>query len=272
MSDDKTVRCSNCAALIGIHEKKCPYCGYINPEGAEENYMNNLAQVRNELDHVDEAAADEYKKSLKGGLKTSAITFIVMIVLILGIFGLYLLMADIMEDSLSGNTRTPEEEMAELAAEREFFPKLDSLYDSGDYEGLVKLAQSGEAQNVDMWNYPHYEFLDYYQRYVEVRDIYVPMLDGGKLDKENAAWFTESVFGFYYRCYDNTMGLSVEKNTEDVKVLDGIRDEYMMPILHSRMFFTDEDMEAAKGAIMENGYFHVSEAYKYSDRYYERYR
>lgn len=272
MSENKTVRCPNCAALVDVHEKKCPYCGYINPEGAEEDYMNDLAKVKTELDSVDEAAADEYKKSLKGGLKTSAVTFIVMIVLILVCFALYMIMANIIEDSFSSSNRTPEEEMAELAAEREFFPKLDSLYEAGDYEGLVKLAQSDESKTVDIWNYPHYEFLDYYQKYVEVRDIYIPMLDGGILEKDNAGWFTEKVFCYYYRCYDSTMGLSSEKNNKDIEILDGIRDGYMLDILHTRMMFTDEDMEAAKSTVMENGYFHVSEAYKYSDRYYERYR
>ncbi len=272
MSESETVRCSNCGASIGIHEKKCPYCGYINPEGAEEKYMDDLTKVRKELDVVDEAAAAEYKKSLSGGLKTAVITFAVMIGLILGLFGLYMLMANVMEDTFSAGSRTPEEEMAEIAAEREFFPKLDSLYDSEDYEGLVKLSQSEEARAVDIWNYPHYELLYYYKMYMDVRDIYIPELDDKKLAKDHAGWMTEDVFNFYYRCYDISLG-SAGKNTErDIQVLDDIRDGYMLDILYSRMMYTQEDMEAAKGDIMENGFFHMSEAQKYSDRYYERYR
>ena len=271
MSEDKTVKCSNCGATIDVHSPKCPYCGYINPEGAEEDYMKDLTQVRKDLDMVDEAAAKEYKKSLSGGIKTSVITFAVMIGLILLLMGAYILMGSIIEDSFSTESRTPEEEMAELAAEKEFFPKLDSLYEAGDHEGLVKLARSEEAQAVDLWNYKHYEFLTFYEKYIDVRDIYLPELDSGRLDKEHAARLTECVFEYYYRSYDSNMNLSGYRDDKDIAILDGIREDHMLEILHSRLMYTDEDMEAAKDDIMEGGFFHLSEAYDYSDRYFERY-
>lgn len=111
----------------------------------------------------------------------------------------------------------------------------------------------------------------YYEKYMQVKDVYIPELEEGKLGPEDAKLLTQYVFEYYYRCYDLS-GSVATVSEEDKKALDEIRDGYMLDVLHSRMQFTDEDMEAAKKDLMENGYFHSSEANKYSDRYYEKYR
>ena len=195
-----------------------------------------------------------------------------MITVIALLFGLYILMANVMDDTIMENARTPEEQMAELEAEKELFPKLDELYDSGDYEGLVKLANSQESDKIDIWNYGHYDLLNYYNHYVLIRDEYIPMLDEGRLTKNNARLLTESTFSFYYRCYDHTMGSANNASKSDIATLDKIRDEHILDIIFNRMGYTEEDMEAARGDIMENNYFHTAVADRFSDRYCERYK
>ena len=115
-------------------------------------------------------------------------------------------------------------------------------------------------------------FQDYHDKYTSVKEIYIPKLDEGQLDLNSAEVLTEYVFDYYYRCYDKTVTITGTDDTETVNALDEIRNSYMLDVLHSRLFFTDEDMEAARDDIMENGYFHASEARKYSDRYYERFK
>ena len=41
--------CSNCGAPINIHTDKCPHCGYTNIEGAEEKYLNELEEIKDNL-------------------------------------------------------------------------------------------------------------------------------------------------------------------------------------------------------------------------------
>jgi hypothetical protein len=186
--------------------------------------------------------------------------------------GLYILMANVMDDTLTENARTPEEQMEEIEAEKRFFPKLDELYEAGDYEGLVKLAKSPESDKIDIWNYSHYDLLNFYSQYVSIRDEYIPQLDEGKITKDGARWLTEVTFSFYYRCYDNTMGVSGNASKSDLEVLDHIRDDFILDILYNRMGYTKEDMDAARGEIMESNYFHTAQADKFSDRYCERYK
>ncbi len=160
-------------------------------------------------------------------MKRPAVSFLVMIGVIAALFGLYILMAFVMEDSVN--------DMAEVF---------------------------GEEPN----GYDHY-----YDEYIQVKDVYIPKLDEGKLEAEDAGQLTRYVFEYYYRCYDTPVSAATIKDT-DIKALDEIRDGYMLDILHSRMQFTDDDMEAARKDLMKNGLFNSSEALKYSDRYFERYR
>ena len=35
--------CTNCGAEIDENDASCPYCGYLNPYGAERKYMKDLS-------------------------------------------------------------------------------------------------------------------------------------------------------------------------------------------------------------------------------------
>ena len=205
-------------------------------------------------------------------MKMSGKLYLIMLATVALLFGMYILMANVMEDTLIDNARTPEERMEEKEAEERFFPQLDRLYEAKDYEGLVKLAKSEESDKIDIWNYGHYDLLNYYSQYVSIRDEYIPQLDSGSLTKNGARWLTECTFSFYYRCYDNTMGAAGNASEEDIATLDGIRDGFFLDILYNRMGYTEEDMEAARGDIMESNFFHTAVADKFSDRYCERYK
>lgn len=211
-------------------------------------------------------------KNDNSGENTSIRLFILMIVIIAVLFGLYMLMANIMESTIMEGARTPEEQEQELAAEKELFPKLDALYDAGDYEGMTALANKPEWDKIDIWKYGHYDLLNYYGQYIMIRDDLLPILENGTIDQNSARMLTESVFSYYYRCYDNTMGAAGTATEKDLAILDGIRDGFILDIIHNRMGFTDEDMEAARGDIMESNYFHTAEADKISDRYSDRYK
>ena len=205
-------------------------------------------------------------------LKTSTISFLIMLGVILALFGLYMLMAYYMEDSLTAGARTPEEQAAEIAAERDFFPKMDRLYEAGDYDSLIDLANSKEAKSVDLWNYGHYDFLRFYGKYKDIRDIYIPALDGGELSQDLARKLTENTFEYYYKCYDPNIMRSVKMTDKDITYFDSIRDDYILDILYNRMGYTKNDMDAAKDDIINSNYFHSITADKYSDKYFGRYR
>ena len=42
---DNTVICPNCGGTYSIEEPKCPFCGTLNPVGAEKEYMGKLRDI-----------------------------------------------------------------------------------------------------------------------------------------------------------------------------------------------------------------------------------
>ena len=188
------------------------------------------------------------------------VTFAAMIFMILFLFGSYMVMAYLADDTISAVSLTPEQTQA-----------LNALYDAGDYEGLIKLVNSSDDYDY-MWNYEHYDLVNFYGQYVEVRDIYIPLLDKKELTQEQARRMTECVFAYYYRVYDHTPGTADNASEKDLKILDGIKNDVMYDILFNRMGYTEQDMEGARNDIMKNGYFHSDTADKFSDSYFERYR
>lgn len=208
--------------------------------------------------------------SLNEQKKTALITYLILIAAIVLLFFAYIAIANIIGNSFDEST--PEETEAEIAAEREFFAKLDEMYSAGDYEGLVGLIYSSEAEKINVRNYGHYDLAEFYRDYLKIKDYYIPMLDRGSISGIDAREMTSIVFSFYYRCYDNTMGVTGNSSRDDIKILDDIRDTYILEILSDRMGYTIDDMEACRNEIMKGNFFHSDAVYKYSDKYYERYR
>lgn len=111
--------------------------------------------------------------------KTARITFLILISAIILLSGIYIIVANIIGSSF--DVSTPEKSAEEIAAENKFFSMLDDLYYSGEYEGLVQLIYSNEAKSVDIQNYSHYDFAEFYKNSTEddikilddIRDEYI---------------------------------------------------------------------------------------------------
>ena len=41
----KEIECPNCGAVFEAKEPKCPYCGHINPMGAEAKFLRDLEKT-----------------------------------------------------------------------------------------------------------------------------------------------------------------------------------------------------------------------------------
>ena len=61
----KQIICSSCGAEFDNDMAKCPYCGTMNYEGAEKEYLEKLEDVREDLDDLNEVPLEETKDELK---------------------------------------------------------------------------------------------------------------------------------------------------------------------------------------------------------------
>ena len=150
----KDIECPNCGASYSVEETRCPYCGYINPEGAEAKYMEHLDERRRDLDKVDDTARTGYFNEMKRGsgtaLKIVLITALVIVVLV-GIWSLA-------EHRIFDHRRDDYAE--ELVWEHSRFEEYDQMFEDERYEELIA-ALADDSETHDVWNWEHYdEFME----------------------------------------------------------------------------------------------------------------
>ncbi len=148
------IKCLNCGAVFEAEEAKCPYCGYINPEGAESKFLRELENTRKELDNVDEEAASSYVREVKKGAGSVAKIIAIALVVALVIAGGYLLLQKTVFNHDKGSYAE------ELVWEREHFKEYDAMFEAKEYDELMEaIANDGEEHAV--YNWEHYdEFMD----------------------------------------------------------------------------------------------------------------
>ena len=147
----KKIECPNCGAVFEAREDKCPYCGYINPLGAEAKFLRDLETTRKELDVVDDEVREDYKAEMKKGAKSTVKT-VVIVFIILGIIigGFIALEKTLFNTDYDGNYAD------ELIWQRTAYAEYDELLEAGKYDELMeRIADDGEEH--DVWSWEHYE-------------------------------------------------------------------------------------------------------------------
>ncbi len=270
--EQNLIKCPNCGADINPMTDKCPFCGFINPEGAEQKYMDNLEDVRKQLDVVDEEAADEYKKGIGQSVKVARNTVIV-IVCLAALIGAIVLIHHMYRTFLYekvykiGEVKdTPEE----LAWQRSFFEELDGLYAEGKYDEMYQKYKE-ESKGHNVWSYERAPFLEMYSDYMSLKDTYLPLLNEGRLEKYTAQSMTALALRYYYEIYKDESYYAHVLNEDDLAYLDSIREDFILDIVYNRMGYSDEELEEAKKDIVGNMSFDWDKAYDLSDKNYKRY-
>lgn len=144
------MKCPNCGAEFEVSESECPYCGYINPGGAEAKFMRGLEDKRRELDKVDDEAREDYKSEFKKDAGSTAKKIIIAAVII----GL-LILGFIAMDRMIFNRN--QDAKAEMVWEHENFPIYDEMYKNEEYEELMeRIANDGEDGH-SPWNWEDYD-------------------------------------------------------------------------------------------------------------------
>ena len=151
----REIECPNCGAVFEAKEPKCPYCGHINPSGAEAKFLRDLEGTRKKLDKVDDEARSGYGEEVKrgaGSVVKIAVVAAVIIAILAGV--IYLMNKAIFDYGFKGDYAE------ELTWQHETFEEYDELYEAGKYEELMeRIAEDGEDHEV--WNWENYdEFMD----------------------------------------------------------------------------------------------------------------
>ena len=144
--------CGFCGAEFDDNLVKCPYCDSTNVKGAEAVYMEQLEDVREELDNLTDVPMNEIKKAAKKQLKFVGIVLGVLLVLVLAASGFaYWLEYQYKRD-----------EKADFLWKEANFPMMQELYDEEKYDELIVFIEQATEDDKPVWDWKHWEFINLY--------------------------------------------------------------------------------------------------------------
>ncbi len=188
--------CENCGASFDENLPKCPYCGTLNEEGAEKEYKEKLERIRTKLDNVDELASAEFKAEAKIFLKVFLVTFVIVGILGLAIYG----GRTVVDTTGSFSNRVSVEKKINSIAEfSKAVKEWNALYDAGKYEEMTKTVNDNKSKfSGEIYNWEHSQFINSYSEVLRARDAF----DRFDSDENRSAFrYTEIVFDTIYVHY-----------------------------------------------------------------------
>lgn len=249
--------CPNCGAKIDKDVTKCPYCGYINIEGAEKQYFEELGEIKQNLAEVADVPTEELKKGLSKSAKVVITTLVVLAVL--GAIYAVILMIELQNHPKEFLTA---EEEAYASAYREVAgEQLEEAYEARDIAALAQIFDKAYSEDrVSLWGDPHYNSGYAASCYMKFQQC-LPNLDKDKITKKEAEEITYYCFYFYYRAYDS----------EDAEIFDPIRDDEIMTIITGRLGYSIQDMESFRDEVATPYGVDRSKVYKITKKNYKQY-
>lgn len=251
--------CPNCGANINEDVTKCPYCGYINIEGAEQKYMDNLGEIRENLAQVEKESA----KALKKGLSKATKVIIATVAVLLALVAIYAVILIVELQNHPKELFLSAEEKAFASAYKVVAgEELDEAYDNKDIALMAEIFDRAYSEDrVSLWGVNHYEAGYAASCYMKLEQA-LPKLEGGKLKKRDAEAITYYCFYFYYRGYGD----------DGEEIFDRIRDREIIPIITDRLGFTIEDMESFRDRVTVPGGVVRSKVYSIVKKNYKNYK
>ena len=177
------VTCSNCGATFAVEEPRCPYCGAMNEPGAEAEYMETLADIREDTDELAEEARRGFQANLRGGVKRALVITVAVVIAIAAIF--------FAVSTMEGNDeqRAIREYQAREVFREQHFPQMDALYDAGDADALSEYAYSlmDEPGFDAMYAWEHNGYLQTYNDYAALK-LFAEESGEESVDAEDYTW------------------------------------------------------------------------------------
>ena len=254
----KLVICPNCGAEIEKDSTRCPYCGYINIEGAEKKHLADIKKIKDKIAKKKEEPDKALAKGFFRGIGVIIITVSILVLLAVAFFvQLRRGLSDAPKEFLSPS------EQAEASAYKEIVgEQLEQAYEQKDIERMAQIFDKAYSEDrVNIWGIPHYETARASSYYIKIKKIEAD-LDKGKIEKKEAEEITYYCFCLYYEAYGD----------DGAEIFDPIREDEIIPIITDRLGYTIEDMEKFRDKVMDPPYVDRIKVQRCTKKHYKNYK
>lgn len=193
------IYCENCHAQIEEDSAKCPYCGALNVSGGEKQYMERLYDIKKDVEGLSAVPEQEYRREIGKTGRMIRRTFLITAVFAATV-GLFLFLWQKFTDY----GPTAEEARAQMQWEKEIFPKLDALYEAGDYDGVMECVYENQEESyysIDNWK--HADFINVYTWYQSCTERLAKAASKGYDGEAAGECILDALFLLQERKYDS---------------------------------------------------------------------
>lgn len=180
------VICPNCAAEFSVEEPRCPYCGKLNPTGAENAYMRTLDGIKDDTEDL----ADDAEENFESGLRQNTGKVIVVVVAVVALLATLFLVANLL--GKSEEQRELMDFQAREAFRTQYFGEFDRLYEAGDDAALSSYVWNlAEEPGFDaLFSWEHSDYLWVHDDWEAIQAV-SRHLEEGKGDFDDYLWSVE---------------------------------------------------------------------------------
>jgi hypothetical protein len=177
--------CPNCGGDVSADDARCPYCGALNPSGAEKAYMDTLEDLKDDTDRIAEDVEDDIEEDLKSNTRWIAILVAVVIALIAVAF------VAVQCSESSDEKRELQSYQARESFREQYFQEFDRLYEAGDDDALSAYVWSlmDEPGFDALYSWEHANYLQMHDDW-EALNVFKAQIDAESPSIDDYAWAT----------------------------------------------------------------------------------
>ncbi len=268
--------CPNCGGDFADWAPKCPYCGAMNYQGAERQYMEQLEEIREDMEELPEESEVHYQRHVRGAVKKIAV--LAAIILAAGLAaaaGFFLLeKKEAAEYEARSRRRT--------AWEAEEFPRLDQWYEAGEYDRILEHSYelAMEEHEFNIYNWSHYIFIgEYYEAYLDCLYLHQEKEAGEPFWTDMAPMALRSCIFLLYDTTEEKLEEQVEAmeqwgnglTEEERALIQGTYQEQARQVLYEDLGMTAEQAQALyEESLTEDGWLDYGPVYEYGEELAEQ--
>ncbi len=177
------ITCPNCGALFLVDEPRCPYCGALNPAGAEKAYLGALDDINDDTSELPDEAQKTINATIKGNAKRTISVVVIALAVLATLFFVFTCM----------DNRDEQQSLREYQAREAFrtqhFAELDKLYAAQNDAALSAYVWDlFEDPGFDaLFSWEHADYLEVYDKYESIRYA-AEELDKSELGLDDYVW------------------------------------------------------------------------------------